>query len=685
MKLKGVCIILILFLSYSNSIAQVGTWTWIHGSNLANDAGSYGTKGVPSSANVPPSRYQCAYWTDLQGNFWIFGGSHAGSSCIADMWKYTVSNNQWTWMSGSQTSDDAGVYGTKGVPSINNYPRARGWGANCWTDSLGFLWLYGGKSTSLNSGVDFSDLWKYNIATNEWTWVNGDNPNTATKTAPSYGTVNVMSPSNFPGGRNECKSGWVYKNQLILFGGEVRDSSDLQRNDIWKYSISSDQWTWIGGTSTMNHPGSYGTKGVAAASNLPPGRRSYTKWKLNDKLFIFGGRQGTLATYNDIWSFDLNTLMWTWASGPNTLDDPGIDPSANCENSMINYPSSRLENQTVQTSSCSKSFWTYGGSDGQFNNTFSDLWLFKADSLKWVRASGPFTTNYTGNYGTLGVSSPSNAPPAKFGLGIWSNNDTLYIFGGFNAFSQMTNDLWKYIPDPACINYKLNGSIFNPPTKTNLCISDTAIVLLNKKADSLFVSPDTGVIYNMDSTRLAFKPKKNTNYRLIAYGSYCSQYSDTLNFSINLVKKDTTNISTLICPNDSLLFNNQYIKIPAIYKDTLSNQYGCDSFLNLTLTHYKLDTFLREDTICKSDSVLFNNLYRKAVGVYWDTLTDMHGCDSFVKLTLSHFKNDTAPAFVQYICDRNDSFYFNSVYQKQIGIYWDTIQDRHGCDSFFDS
>jgi hypothetical protein len=49
-------------------------WTWISGSNLFNQKGIYGDKGVPSQSNVPGARDCASSWLDNEGSFWIFGG-----------------------------------------------------------------------------------------------------------------------------------------------------------------------------------------------------------------------------------------------------------------------------------------------------------------------------------------------------------------------------------------------------------------------------------------------------------------------------------------------------------------------------------------------------------------------------------------------------------------------------------
>jgi hypothetical protein len=44
------------------------------GSNEMNQNGNYGELGKPSESNMPSSRSLALSWTDLNGNFWPFGG-----------------------------------------------------------------------------------------------------------------------------------------------------------------------------------------------------------------------------------------------------------------------------------------------------------------------------------------------------------------------------------------------------------------------------------------------------------------------------------------------------------------------------------------------------------------------------------------------------------------------------------
>jgi hypothetical protein len=111
--------------------------------------------------------------------------------------EYDVSLNQWAWMEGGTLGNDVGVYGTQGVPDPANTPGARLEGVASWTDSSNNLWFFGGQLCCTVQGY-IDDVWQYNIATGEWTWMKGS---TVGYALPVYGTKGVPDPANTPGGR----------------------------------------------------------------------------------------------------------------------------------------------------------------------------------------------------------------------------------------------------------------------------------------------------------------------------------------------------------------------------------------------------------------------------------------------------------------------------------------------------
>jgi hypothetical protein len=133
------------------------------GSNSLNQPGVYGTKGVPAAGNVPGARAYAASWTDASGNLWLFGGYSSYAGEFNDLWRYTPSTGDWTWMSGAYWSNQPGVYGTKGVPAAGNVPGARN-SAVSWTDASGNFWLFGGNGLDGVGDSDIlNDLWKYTL------------------------------------------------------------------------------------------------------------------------------------------------------------------------------------------------------------------------------------------------------------------------------------------------------------------------------------------------------------------------------------------------------------------------------------------------------------------------------------------------------------------------------------------
>jgi hypothetical protein len=62
---------------------------------------------------------------------------------LNDLWRFSPSTGLWTWVSGGNTDNASGVYGTQGTAAAGNVPGAR-YAATSWIDSSGNLWLFGG-------------------------------------------------------------------------------------------------------------------------------------------------------------------------------------------------------------------------------------------------------------------------------------------------------------------------------------------------------------------------------------------------------------------------------------------------------------------------------------------------------------------------------------------------------------
>ena len=299
-----------------------GQWAWMCGPNTASQPdgyiqpGVYGTQGTPAPGNVPGPRFDASSWADSSGNLWLFGGEGWDSTgtlgILNDLWKY--SGGEWTWMSGSNTANQYGTYGTLGTPAPGNVPGAR---ANpvTWVDDSGALWLFGGEGNDLNgiqcekdpyAPCNLNDLWKYSGG--EWTWMGG--PNVAQQSG-IYGTQGTAAPGNIPGARWVAVSWTDAAGNFWLFGGFGYDSrtnpqvyGDL--NDLWKYS--GGEWTWMSGSNDAGQTGIYGTQGTADSTNVPGCRDSAISWiDRSGNLWLFGGGDYLSIAhggkFNDLWMY----------------------------------------------------------------------------------------------------------------------------------------------------------------------------------------------------------------------------------------------------------------------------------------------------------------------------------------------------------------------------------------------
>jgi hypothetical protein len=64
---------------------------------------------------------------------------------------YNISSNEWTWVSGSKTINVYGVYGTKGVPSVNNFPGVRRDHSIVFHPSMNCLFVFGGSGRAASN------------------------------------------------------------------------------------------------------------------------------------------------------------------------------------------------------------------------------------------------------------------------------------------------------------------------------------------------------------------------------------------------------------------------------------------------------------------------------------------------------------------------------------------------------
>lgn len=519
---KRLSVIFLLFFYFSGSAQQ--QWSWIAGDKSPNAAGIYGDKGVASSQNFPGSRMGSSTWIDKNGQMWMFGGigkdADGRTGYLNDLWKYNAADKQWIWVGGSSKVDAAGSYGKKEVAAPDNQPGARQ-NAASWTDSEGNFWLFGGmgiggrqkekeeeekeedkekekedKEKKDREEKDKKDKEKKDREKKdrekkekekkerEEKEKNEKDKNDKEKNdkkdkdkkgndsileseakseegllndlwmySPSTGqwtwisgsaSPNKKSKNNSPGSRY-MSSSWIDNaNTLWLFGGSGYSSKNgvSDLNDTWKFSIASKKWTLINDDSKE--------------TNVPPGRKGTTTWvDKNEDFWLFGGANAS-NYFSDLWKYNSNSNTWVFIGAANN-------------NSNSAHPGSRTLGSGWTDSE--NNLWLFGGKGFESSNAnpLNSLWKYNIATNSWSLVKGDASNNPVTSYGTRGTASDTNTPGGTANAAAWKMRDgTAWIFGGESS-NGYTNLVWK-LAAAGCAE-KITGSI--EPSSASICQGGT--------------------------------------------------------------------------------------------------------------------------------------------------------------------------------------------------------------------
>lgn len=359
---------------------SLNQWAWMAGAS-SNGNGCrlwvYAGRTIcvqPSTGGSPGGRLSPLAWTDREGNFWLYGGleiDSSGTFCsLDDLWKFNPLTGQWALQGGATvgTSNQAvpAVYGAPGKPQAGQTPGGR-WAGKTWTDTSGNLWLFGGANSFSAAVGDpaplLNDVWEFSPQLGEWTWMAGTlGANFGLHGSEGvYGELGISAITNIPGGRLNEVSWTDAEGNFWLSGGfgqGVGPTDEDGLNDLWVYSSSANEWTWMGGSTNTYSPqtappGVYGTVGVPASGNLPGTREFAVSWTDNKGNFwVFGGEgidsSGNLGYLNDLWEY---------APPPVPAPVPGF---------MFYVPLNGGNPTTYPTGNIAYTFYTFTG--GGFNS-----------------------------------------------------------------------------------------------------------------------------------------------------------------------------------------------------------------------------------------------------------------------------------------------------------------------------
>lgn len=460
----------------------IPSWVWIDGDKVAKQRAAYGTRGVADVANKPGARTEAASASGLNGISYHFGGLGYGEGtkpgALNDLWSYNAVSREWTWLSGGKDVNAAGSYGQKGLAAESNVPPARS-GALMWLDDAGSLWVFGGAASTK---ALLNDVWKYDLAENQWTWMGGSDTANANGT---YGTLGQADEANAPGARTNAVAWTDASGRFYVFGGRGYPASGTKAgllNDLWMLDPAEAVWTWVNGGNGIDAIGSYGMAGAPSAANVPGGRQAATGWIGAGSFWLFGGNgRGNSAkagNLNDLWEYSFLTNEWTWVNGPAVAGAAGVYGTLG-EPADSNLPASRAG--AAGAVAPDGSLLLFGG---QGSGYYNDVWRYDTEESQWTWIKGPAKANGPALYGEFEVPTPSATPGARRGASaiVDGTSNTLLIFEGING-ANSNNDVWQ-LPLP-----KLPSVILSPVagiTETGAAItavvdpqgSDTSVSLL---------------------------------------------------------------------------------------------------------------------------------------------------------------------------------------------------------------
>ncbi len=203
---------------------------------------------------------------------------------------------------------------------------------------------------------------------------------------------------------------------------------------------------------------------------------------------------------------------------------------------------------------------------------------------------------------------------------------------------------------------KINLSIFKQSAVTNL---NTTI----QRGDSVFFD--------------GYYIKKTGNY----YDTLKNKFGcdSVIHLNLNVQMNVLVEINAKGCFGTPFSFNGKSINASGTYYDTLNTYNGFDSTVRLNIVFYNPTYSVLNQNICEGTYFDFKGNLLSQPGTYTDTITNANGCDSVIFLVLSVLPKSES-TINKTLC-RGESVIFNDKMLSEKGTYFDTLTNYTGCDS----
>ncbi|XP_078695665.1 F-box only protein 42-like [Branchiostoma floridae x Branchiostoma belcheri] len=214
-------------------------------------------------------------------------------------------------------------------PSHQPQPAPRISHSACYYDDDQAMYVFGGSSVA-NPNTCFNDLWRFDLASEEW--------------------VRPLAAGSYP-----SPKAWAslvrYKRCLLLFGGCARPSPypyhqpERYFDEIHLYTPTDNRWSYV------------------VTSPSPPPVAGHGASVIGDRMVVIGGSLSLQRRSNDVWVLNLQTMEWSMQQVQGTAPLP-----------RFGHTQVVLDDETILI---------IGGCGGA-NQNFSDAWMLRLDTTPWT-------------------------------------------------------------------------------------------------------------------------------------------------------------------------------------------------------------------------------------------------------------------------------------------------------------
>lgn len=173
-------------------------------------------------------------------------------------------------------------------------------------------------------------------------------------------------------------------------------------------------------------------------------------------------------------------------------------------------------------------------------------------------------------------------------------------------------------------------------------------------------------------------PTSTTTYTCTVSDGMSTQ---TVSTTITVNNPEHVEEDHYICPGESYNFYGTSYSEEGDYVYQTTTAQGCEKTITLHLHHYPTypNAHTTEEYICPGTSCHFHGHYYNTAGLYSETLETVHGCDSVVWLNLTVYPANDTIVETPSICSTQTLLWHGHEYSQDGDIaYFDTV-DYHGC------